>query len=105
MKEYVGVDRRQTQGDREPDHFIVIKNWHTLIIVLTLLVSAVLAYASLRDDSAEYRRRLEILESRPQVSQESVDNLNRRLERMERKWDEQDLEHFRQMGDPRSKKK
>lgn len=105
MSEYAGVDRRQAQGDREPDHFIVVKNWHTFIIVLTLVVSAVLAYATLRDDSAEYRRRLETLESRPQVSQESIDNLNRRLERIERKWDDQDLEQFRQMGEPRLKKK
>jgi hypothetical protein len=94
------VDRRRDNHDREPDHFIVVRNWHTLLIVLSIIVSAVLAFGSLHDDSVEYRRRIESLENRPQVSQESIDNLNKRLERIEKRWDAEDLEKFRQMGEP-----
>ena len=89
---YEGIDRRQHTG--KIDQFLVIKSWHTVIIVLSIIVSITLAYASLRDGHDEDARRIHDLEQRPAVSQESINDLNYRLQRLELKLDRQDLNEF-----------
>ena len=101
---YEGIERRQKP--ERSDQFVVIKSWHTVIIVLSIIVSVTLGYASLRDGNDENTRRIHDLEQRPTVSQESINDLNYRLQRLELKLDQQDIRDFKRLGEaPSSYKK
>lgn len=99
--EYQGIDRRKSRGQSE--QFIVIKSWQVLISVLTIIVLATLYIGSLRDGHDEDARRIRDLEMQPRVTQQSIDELNRRLDRLESKIDAQDLREFRRLGEPEKK--
>lgn len=100
---YSGPDRRAKHESSE--QFIVIKSWHLVIIVLTLIVTVTLFVGSLRDGHDEDARRIRDIEMRPQVSQQSIDELNRRLNSLETRLNDQDLREFRMLGEPQSTKK
>lgn len=78
------------------EQFVVIKSWHTVIIVLSLIVTGVFSYATLESATSENSRRIHDIEQRPAPSQESIDNLNWRLKRLELKLDQQDERAFQQ---------
>lgn len=98
---YTGVERRH--GSSTSEQFVVIRSWHVLILVISILVSITLFAGNLRDSNDENSRRIRDLEQRPQVSQQSVDELNRRLERLEQRFDAQDLREYQQLGIPTRK--
>lgn len=100
-EEYTGVDRRRS--GQHSEQFIVVKSWQVLIFILTLIVSATLYIGSLRDGHEEDARRIRDLEMQPRVTQQSIDELNRRLDRLETKIDAQDLREYRRLGEPEKK--
>lgn len=100
MSVYAGEERRLDPPPIQSEQFIVVKSWHTLIIVLTVVVGIVLSYGAVRDQTDENTRRIRDLEQRPAVTQQSVDDLNRRLGRLEDKIDAQDLREYKRSGEP-----
>lgn len=98
-----GQDRRHDAGPQS-EQFVVVKSWHTVIIVVTLMVTLVLSYGSLRDRLDEHTRAIEELKSRPQVSKPELEAIDHRLERIERKLDAQDLRDFQRDFNPTKKK-
>jgi hypothetical protein len=99
---YDGVERRHNSSASE--QFVVVKSWHTVLILITLIAGIILSYGSVRDQTDENTRRIRDLEQRPQVSQQSVDELNRRLERLEQRFDTQDLREYQRLGEPARKR-
>jgi len=99
--EYQGVERRHDSGQSE--QFVVIKSWHTVIIVLTLIVTASMAYKGLNDANEDNARRIRELEQRPAVTRDMYDvgqqTIKERLDRIEGKLDSQDIRNFRSDAD------
>lgn len=80
------------------DEFVVVKSWHTLIIVLSLLITGVLAYASLRDQVTEDHRRVTDMEQN-RLTKELYDagqkETERRLANIEQKLDQRETRDFK----------
>jgi hypothetical protein len=93
MTGYVASERRRS-GDKG-DQFLIVKSWHTTIIVITLIVGVVLAYGTLRDGNDENTRRIRDIELRPSVTREVYDigqrSIEKRLDRIDAKLDAQDV--------------
>lgn len=93
MTGYIANERRRP-GDKG-DQFLIVKSWHTTIIVITLIVGVVLAYGTLRDGNDENTRRIRDLEQRPTVTRDVYDigqrSIEKRLDRIDAKLDSQDV--------------
>ena len=79
---------------------LTVKNWHVLLVLVSWLVLAVMAFTNLRAQAEEEDRRIRDLEAKPTITyQQYADgqhNLEQRLERIERKLDaEQDAKQER----------
>ena len=82
--------RVDTQNFERP---FVIKNWHVTLTLLMLLLGAVSSYSTLNSRVSEGERRISDLERRPGISpelyQSGQEALKLRLDRIERKLDEE----------------
>ena len=91
-------------SEEKQDSFVIIKSWHTVIIVLTLIVTGTVGFANLRDQGDENTRRIEDLERRPQISPEvyeaNQEATREHLNRIEHKLDLQDVRNFKIDSDP-----
>jgi hypothetical protein len=78
----------------EGPQVLTVKNWHALLILVSWLVLSTMAFANLRSQSNENERRINELESRPNVSlqqfQDGQRNIEQRLVRIENKLDAAD---------------
>lgn len=98
---YTGEERRKNGSEQ----FIVVKSWHTVIIVLTLIASALLSYARLRDTVDDHERRIREEETKPVVTKEVYEmgqkSIEHRLDRIDQKLEAQDLREFSRQGTSR----
>jgi hypothetical protein len=96
-------------NEEKPESFVIIKSWHTVIIVLTLIVTGTVGFANLRDQGDENTRRIEDLERRPTISPQLYDAnqeaTREHLNRIEHKLDLQDVRNFKIDSDPDSYRK
>jgi quinol-cytochrome oxidoreductase complex cytochrome b subunit len=100
--EYTGTERRvserrQVALPEKSEQFIIVKSWHILISVITLIVVITLFFGSLRDDTINNTR--EIQEMKQQnltrdLYELGQKNTEQRLERIEKKLDAQDVRNF-----------
>lgn len=102
---YQGIERRfagRRQSD-QPEHaeasekFIIVKSWHIVISLLSLIVIVTLFFGSLRDDTIQNKQ--EIQEMKQQnltrdLYELGQKNTEQRLERIEKKLDAQDVRNF-----------
>jgi hypothetical protein len=77
--------------DMDHHSVIVIKGWHHILLIATLLVSVVISYATLRSSADENSRRVRDLETgtlRKEQFDLAMQEMRGRLERIERKVDQ-----------------
>lgn len=71
---------------------IVIKSWTVVLTVITWLVLCAMAFATMREDSAENTRRIQRLEERPTVTIDQYKDgqaaIEKRLDYIQNKLDE-----------------
>jgi uncharacterized protein HemX len=72
-------------------HFIVVKSWQTLLLLLGMMGSALAGYTVTKFQTEENTRRIETLE-KDNVRKEQLEDVQRRLQRIE---DKLDREHAR----------
>lgn len=87
--------------------FLVVKSWHTFLLVVTLLGSMIFSYATLRSEVSANAQQIEQM-NREHARREQVEDLKqdlqRRLERIENKLDqERSVRELEEMQGPRKK--
>jgi hypothetical protein len=98
-QKYEGEERRHSSGRRHKDfqrgeQFIVIKSWQTLLVILTLIGGLVLSYGTLQE--RESQDRLDIRELKEHsIAKDQFQSLDKRLERIEKKLDDQEFRDFK----------
>jgi hypothetical protein len=94
-------DRRSGSDQRhyfeKSEQFVVVKSWHVVISILTLIIVTTLWFGSLRDDTANNTREIQEIK-RQNLTRDLYElgqkNTEKRLERIEQKLDAQDVRNW-----------
>ena len=73
-------------ADGNGEKVIAIRSWQAFLGILTLAGSIVLSYASMKAQTEENTRRIQLIEEQT-VRKEQLEDIKARLERIERKLD------------------
>lgn len=84
-----------------PEQFVVVKNWHITIVVLTMLAGIILWAASVKGETEENTRDIQELK-REELTRGVYDMgqraVEQRLDRIEKKIDNADMREWKREG-------
>ena len=89
------------RGTHHGDNFFLIRSWHTLILVLTVVIGMALSYASTRDQTNQNTQDIQELKQRAltrDLYEASQEDIKQRLDRLEKKIDSIEDQHVQMLA-------